>query len=165
MVMLSRREILYLIAGSAVPARALSNAASAPIDETGFVPIGGIDQWMVIQGVDATNPAILYLHGGPGEARSPFLKLFLPWEQTFTVTNWDQRGSGKTFGRYGLSTHGMTLDRLVDDAIEVAQHVCGRLRKKKVILVGQSWGSWPPGQYQPELPLGARAPQQQAQLL
>jgi pimeloyl-ACP methyl ester carboxylesterase len=59
------------------------------VDETGFVPIGGIDQWVGIQGRDIHNPAILYLHGGPGEAQSPFLREFVPWETDFTVVNRD----------------------------------------------------------------------------
>lgn len=54
--------------------------AKSPINETGFVSIGGIEQWIAIQGEDATKPAILYLHGGPGEAQSPFLDTFAPWE-------------------------------------------------------------------------------------
>ncbi|MGE3333149.1 MAG: alpha/beta fold hydrolase [Rhodospirillaceae bacterium] len=112
------------------------------MNEADFVSIGGIDQWIAFQGHDAHNPAILYLHGGPSEAQSPFLKLFLPWEEDFTVVNWDQRGSGKTFGRNGLSTPNMTLDRMVDDAIEIAEHICSRLSQRKVILVGQSWGSF-----------------------
>ena len=59
----------------------------------------------------------------------------LPWPTG------DQRGAGKTFGRNGPSTPDMTFDRLVDDAIEVAQHVRDRLSQRKVILVGQSAGS------------------------
>jgi pimeloyl-ACP methyl ester carboxylesterase len=35
----------------------------------------------------------------------------------------------------------MTLDRLVDDAIEIAEHLRVRLSQRKVILVGQSVGS------------------------
>jgi pimeloyl-ACP methyl ester carboxylesterase len=35
----------------------------------------------------------------------------------------------------------MTLDRMAQDAIEVADHVRKRLGKEKVILVGQSWGA------------------------
>ncbi len=139
---ISRRGLLAFGSIGCVFVSMRTRAAPRTIYESGFIPIGGIDQWIAIQGRDATNPAILYLHGGPGEAQSPFLKLFLPWEQAFTVANWDQRGSGKTFGRNGSSTPAMTLDRLVDDALEVTQHVCDCLGKKKVILVGQSWGSF-----------------------
>ena len=62
--------------------------------------------------------------------------------QDFTVANWDQRGSAKTFGHNDRSAPDLTLDRLVDDAIEVAEHVRNRLSLRKVILVGQSWGSF-----------------------
>jgi pimeloyl-ACP methyl ester carboxylesterase len=62
------------------------------------------------------------------------------------VVNWDQRGSGRTYGKNGPSTPGMStpdlaLDRLRLDAREVAAYVRKRLSKKKVILVGQSWGA------------------------
>ena len=117
-----------------------ARAATGPIDQQGFVRIGGIDQWIAIQGADAAKPALLYLHGGPAEAQSPFLKTFLPWEQDFVVANWDQRGSGKTFGKSGASPD-MTMDRFALDAIEIAEHVRRRLGKRKIVLVGQSWGA------------------------
>ena len=138
---LSRRRFVQFAAAGmsylAGPAVALTRA----IDETGFVRIGGIDQWLAIQGRDVGNPVILYLHGGPGEAQSPFLKEFLPWETDFTVVNWDQRGAGKTFGRNGNATPDLTVDQLIADACEVAAYVCQRLSKPKVILIGQSWGT------------------------
>ena len=120
-----------------------SSAKTSEVDETGFVRIGGIDQWIAIEGRDVSNPVLVFLHGGPGEAQSPYLKEFLPWERDFTVVNWDQRGSGKTYGRNGRSTPEMTLDRLAADAVEVAEHACRRLGVSKVILVGQSWGRVP----------------------
>ncbi len=121
-------------------------SASTPVDETGFTRIGGIDQWIGIQGSDVRNPVILFLHGGPAEAQSPFLQEFVPWERDFTVVNWDQRGSGRTYGRNGAATPGMStperaLDRLCEDAREVAAYACKRLSRKKIILVGQSWGT------------------------
>jgi len=115
--------------------------AKSPIDETGFVSIGGLEQWLAIQGQDAGNPAILYLHGGPGEAQSPFLDAFAPWEHDFTVVNWDQRGAGKTFEKNGEATPDLTLDRLTADAVEVTRYALNRLGKRKLILVGQSFGA------------------------
>ena len=115
--------------------------AATPIDEQGFVSIGGIDQWIAIQGSDTQNPAILYLHGGPGEAQSPFLKDFEPWLKDFTVVNWDQRGAGKTYEKNGASMSSFTLDRLVEDAVLVSEYARQKLGKKKLILVGQSAGS------------------------
>lgn len=97
MATLSRRRVLQLaISGSLVPARQ-TFAAAQGIDERGFVTIGGIKQWIAIQGADRRKPAILYLHGGPGEAQSPFLDDFASWGRDFTVVNWDQRGAGKTY--------------------------------------------------------------------
>ncbi len=97
--------------------------AGQSVDERGYVRIGGIDQWVAIQGDDASKAAILYLHGGPAEAQSPFLAAFRPWRHRFTVANWDQRGSGKTFERNGTSTPGVTVERMALDAIEVADYV------------------------------------------
>jgi len=115
--------------------------AATPIDEQGFVSIGGIDQWIAIQGSDIQNPMILFLHGGPGEAQSPFLKDFEPWLKDFTVVSWDQRGAGKTYEKNGTSTPDFKLDRLVEDAVMVSAYARKKLGKKKLILVGQSAGS------------------------
>jgi pimeloyl-ACP methyl ester carboxylesterase len=113
---------------------------SSAIDEQGYVSLGGIQQWIAIQG-DDTNPAILYLHGGPGEAQSPFLNTFAPWRQDFTVVNWDQRGAGKTFEKNGEATPDVTLHRLTEDTVEVTRHALHRLGQRKLILVGQSFGA------------------------
>ncbi|MGA7316270.1 MAG: alpha/beta hydrolase [Silvibacterium sp.] len=119
---------------------------SRGVDETQYVQIGGIDQFISIRGENRSNPVILFLHGGPANAQSPFLQEFVPWEKYFTVVNWDQRGSGRTYGKNGPATPGMdtpaaALDRLTDDAIEVAQYASRRLDKRKIILVGHSWGA------------------------
>lgn len=116
------------------------------VDESQYVQIGGIDQFISIRGEDRNNPVILFLHGGPANAQSPFLQEFVPWEKYFTVVNWDQRGSGKTYGKNGPATPGMdtpaaALDRLTADAIEVAEYASRRLHKTKIILVGHSWGA------------------------
>jgi|HubBroStandDraft_1064217.scaffolds.fasta_scaffold19623_3 pimeloyl-ACP methyl ester carboxylesterase len=139
MFKVSRREALALTAGVMFAGDA--EAKNGAIDEAGFVSIGGIDQWVAIQGRSRTNQVVLFLHGGPAEAESPFLQEFRPWEPAFTVVNWDQRGAGKTYGKNGPSTPGMTIERMADDAIEVAEHVRRRLGKSKVILVGHSWGA------------------------
>ena len=115
--------------------------AAGGIDEIGYVSLGGIDQWVAIQGEDRANPVILYLHGGPGEAQSPFLDMFKTWLADFTVVNWDQRGAGKTYEKHGDATPDVTLDREVVDAIALTEHVLKTLGKKKLVLVGQSAGS------------------------
>src|SRR4051812_9963694 len=89
----TRRHAMGLMAATPVLFSQWASARARGIDETGFVSIGGIEQWIAIQGSDVRNPVILFLHGGPAEAQSPFLKAFVPWQADFTVVNWDQRGS------------------------------------------------------------------------
>jgi pimeloyl-ACP methyl ester carboxylesterase len=142
----SRRHAIGLLSIAPVLLFDPARAADPGIDESGFVSIGGIDQWVSIQGKNIANPVILFLHGGPGEAQSPFLKQFVPWQSDFTVVIWDQRGAGKTYGKHGASTPGMTtpesaFDRMCEDVRETAEYACRRLGQKKVILVGQSWGT------------------------
>src|SRR4030042_3998239 len=142
MVKLSQRNIIKIaVFAYLVLASQIAYCAPDNIIEEGFVSIGGIEQWSVIQGQDINNPVILFLHGGPAEAQSPFLKEFIPWTKSFTIINWDQRGSGRTFGKNGLSTPGMNVERMSQDAIEIAEYACKRLKKSKVILVGHSWGA------------------------
>jgi pimeloyl-ACP methyl ester carboxylesterase len=141
----SRRRLMQLMGSLSLGSLALGGAlpalAADGIDETGFVKIGGIDQWIAIQGSDRRNPVLLYLHGGPGEAQSPFLKDFVSWQKDFTVVNWDQRGAGKTYEKNGKATPDVTMLRLASDAVEIAGYVLKKLGKRKLVLVGQSFGS------------------------
>ena len=113
------------------------------VKEEMFVRIGGIDQWITINGDDRDNPVLLFLHGGPGDALSPFDDaLFAGWEKDFTLVQWDQRGAGRTYGKSGPSIEPtMTVERMTDDGIEVAQFLTKHLNKKKIIIYGGSWGS------------------------
>jgi len=108
-----------------------------------FVQIGGINQWITINGDDRNNPVVLFLHGGPGDAWSPVAdSWFAGWEKDFTLVQWDQRGAGRTYGKSGPSIEStMTLERMVDDGIEVSEFLTKHLHKKKIIIEGGSWGS------------------------
>ena len=79
-----------------------------------FVPIWGIDQRIMIKGDDRNNPVGLFLHGGPGDARSPFADaMFAGWEKDFTLVQWDRRGAGRTYGKSGPSIEPiMTVERM-----------------------------------------------------
>ena len=119
-----------------------ASAQTAPgVDKTTFVSLGGMEQWISIRGDDRSNPVLLVVHGGPGEAQWPQAEVYKPWEKTFVVVQWDQRGAGHTFGRYGTNTPDVTLDRISKDGIELAEYLCRQLGKKKIIALGQSWGS------------------------
>src|SRR5215469_15742247 len=111
------------------------------IDRTTFVPLGGLEQWISIRGEDRSNPVLLVIHGGPGDAQWPEAEMYNPWEKSFTVVQWDQRGAGHTFGCYGINTPDVTLDRVSKDGVELAEYLCHQLGKKKIVVLGHSWGS------------------------
>jgi pimeloyl-ACP methyl ester carboxylesterase len=112
------------------------------IDEEVFATIGGVEQWISIRGQNRDNPVLLLVHGGPGFATSFLGRDFLyTWTRDFTLVRWDQRGAGRTYGRSGALGPGITIDRMAQDGIEVAEFLRSKLRKPKVVLVGLSWGS------------------------
>jgi pimeloyl-ACP methyl ester carboxylesterase len=107
-----------------------------------YFSIGGIEQWVQIGEVDSGNPVLLYLHGGPGGTSIPAAAAWKPWETYFTVVHWDQRGAGRTFRKNGEAGCGrLTVERMVQDGIEVAGFLTARLNVPKILLVGHSWGS------------------------
>jgi pimeloyl-ACP methyl ester carboxylesterase len=113
------------------------------IDEARYIQIDGIEQWITIRGEDRNNPVLLFLHGGPGDATNPWgYARFRSWLKKFTVVQWDQRGAGRTLGNNGPSlTPTITIERMAQDGIELAETLCKELRTDKIILVGHSWGS------------------------
>lgn len=114
------------------------------IQEHYATPIGGVKQWLTIRGHDRANPVILFVHGGPASPSTTSMWQFQrPWEEYFTVVDWDQRGAGKTYAEAAPEQikPTLTIDRYVDDAIEVAEHLRTRLGQPKVILMGHSWGT------------------------
>jgi pimeloyl-ACP methyl ester carboxylesterase len=114
------------------------------IDEKIKVRIGGIDQWLSIRGKDKRNPILLFLHGGPASPAMPEAYTFqTPWEDYFTVVQWDQRGSGKTYRANSeqAMAPGMTVEGQTEDAAQVVQYLRQRFGKEKIFLMGHSWGS------------------------
>jgi pimeloyl-ACP methyl ester carboxylesterase len=113
------------------------------IDEAQYVTIGGIEQWVTIRGWDRDNPVLLFLHGGPGDVTNPWtFALFAPWEKQFTVVQWDQRGAGRTLRKTGPSVAPtMTVERMVQDGLELSEYLRKHLAKDKIIIVCHSFGS------------------------
>ena len=112
------------------------------IEELEPVKIGGVDQWLHIRGRNRNNPVLLYLHGGPG---SPFIGAMdavqRPWEDYFTVVQWDQRQTGKSYYPANDQTEPLTVQRMIEDTEEVIQYLCRHLNQEKLFVLGHSWGS------------------------
>ncbi|KQS03740.1 alpha/beta hydrolase [Sphingomonas sp. Leaf357] len=115
------------------------------IERAERVRIGGIDQYVNIRGTDRRNPVLLILHGGPGFPETP-----LAWwntrtlEEYFTIVEWDQRGSGKTYLMNDPDAVAATMkpERFVSDAEELVGWLRKDLHKQKVFVLGHSWGSY-----------------------
>jgi pimeloyl-ACP methyl ester carboxylesterase len=111
------------------------------VHEERFVPIGGIEQWVTIKGKGCGNPVILFLHGGPGNPLSPYAdSIYGSWDGEFTLVQWDQRGAGRTYARNAPPAE-LTIERMTEDGIELAEYLARHLGKEKIILTGGSWGS------------------------
>ena len=118
--------------------------SSNGIDEAKAVEIGGIRQWITVRGRDRHNPILLVLHGGPAAPDLPNRYLFeSPWTDYFTVVEWDQRGSGKTYELNDPEKVAPTMhtERMVQDAEELVAYLRATYIKKKIFAVGHSWGT------------------------
>src|SRR5580693_7394587 len=136
--MMSRPDVTSIIAASR------KIVSPNGVDELLPLQINGSTQWVSIRGKDRRNPIILFLHGGPGSPTMPADYTFqTPWEDYFTVVQWDQRGAGKTYAANDPKTidSTMTIEQMTEDAEEVVRYLQKHYDKKKVFLLGHSWGS------------------------
>ena len=112
------------------------------IAETAYLRLGGTEQWVMIRGENIANPILILLHGGPGMSETNFFRYFnsSSLEKTFTVVYWDQRGAGRSFSK-DTPEASMTIERFVADLDELINVLRAKLDKKKVVILGHSWGS------------------------
>lgn len=114
------------------------------VQEDLVVELGGARQAINVRGTDRANPILLFVHGGPGSVEMPMAWTFQrPWEDYFTVVQWDQRGAGKSYPLNDPEALAPTLSlqRYRDDAIELIELLNKRYGKRKVVLMGHSFGS------------------------
>ena len=114
------------------------------IEETRAVHIGGIEQWISVRGHDRRNPILLFVHGGPASTEMPVSWLYQSgWEDYFTVVQWDQRGAGKTYVANDAAKVEPTItqERMVADGEELVAWLRANYGKRKVFVLGHSWGS------------------------
>jgi pimeloyl-ACP methyl ester carboxylesterase len=136
--MMSRREVTGIIADTR------KIVSPNGVEELVPVPINGTTQWLSVRGRDRRNPVLLYLHGGPGSPTMPEAYTFQsPWEDYFTVVQWDQRGTGKTYAANDPNALAstMTIEQMTSDGEEVVRYLQKRYGKRKIFLLGHSWGT------------------------
>jgi proline iminopeptidase len=118
------------------------DVAPGGVHEDKAVTIGGVPQWISVRGSDAKNPILLFIHGGPGSTMLPESWTFQrPWEDFFTVVQWDQRGAGKTFSLAKRKPAALTLEQMQSDAEQVVDYLRHTYGKDKIFVMGHSWGS------------------------
>lgn len=115
----------------------------AGLQSVELAPIGGIRQAVSIRSQDLRNPVLVVLHGGLGYVQMP-----LDWwwdrglDEYFTVVQWDQRDAGKTYTASGPSDPALlTPQRYQKDTEELVQWAIKRFGKRKLFVLGDSWGS------------------------
>jgi pimeloyl-ACP methyl ester carboxylesterase len=112
-----------------------------PIDQLTLLAVNGTTQWVQFQGQDQDLPLLLILHGGPGYAILPLFHHTNPeLESRFLVVNWDQRGAGRSFAR-SIPDSTMNLAQFLDDVHTVTTALKNHFGKKKIYLLGHSWGT------------------------
>lgn len=105
------------------------------------VRLGGIDQWILIRGWDASNPVLLHLHGGPGAADIAIVRHFdTELVKRFVMVHWDQRGAGKSFSP-DIPPESMNREQFISDVRELTEFLKERFNVPRIYLVGHSWGS------------------------
>jgi pimeloyl-ACP methyl ester carboxylesterase len=111
------------------------------VAEARYLSLGDLEQWVLIRGRDASNPALVVLHGGPGMAETALFRYFnAPIEDAFTVVHWDQRGAGRSFDP-SIPPESMTVEQFVRDLDGLVDFVRDRLERPRVAILGHSWGS------------------------
>ncbi len=110
------------------------------IAELRELTLNGRREWISIRGKDKTKPILLFLAGGPGGSQMAAVRHDLAaLEDHFVVVNWDQPGSGKSYG--AMNIRDITPDVYIEDGIALTQYLCEEFGQEKIHLVGESWGS------------------------
>jgi pimeloyl-ACP methyl ester carboxylesterase len=106
------------------------------------VPINGVQQGMVIRGEDASNPVLLWVHGGPGMPDYPLTQQYpTGLEDLFTVVWWDQRGAALSYDS-DIPRNTMTIEQFIDDTLAVTDYLRERFDQDQIYILGHSWGSF-----------------------
>ncbi len=110
--------------------------------EEGYVPVNGIEHFLLHYPKGPDAPVLLFLHGGPGSFESLFAyELDEAWGDMFTHVHWDQRGAGKTLRRNKKTGLPETVEQMLEDLHGIVGHLKQKYQVDRVVILGHSWGS------------------------
>lgn len=119
-----------------------AESAFGSINSSEAIDVGGIKQWITLQGPSQQAPVLLFLHGGPGNSVLGYANKFTDQlVKHFLVVHWDQRESGKT-AKLNTSNVPLTVERMEADAVDVIRYLSTRFSQSKIYLMGHSWGGF-----------------------
>lgn len=129
----------------------MKNNVLHPDNENGiylyeYPVINGIKQYIQIRGTDRKNPLLLFIHGGPGGSLAGLCHIMqAEWEKKFTVVNWDQRNTCKTYYANKEKAAEIAKTGTIEDYVKDIDDIIAYLHTvydfDKLILMGFSWGS------------------------
>ncbi|MCD5323302.1 MULTISPECIES: alpha/beta fold hydrolase [Pontibacillus] len=106
------------------------------------VNLNGTGHEIMIRGQDRGHPVVIFVHGGPGSSELTYADAYQSGlEDQFTVVNYDQRGTGKSY-HFLEDYSNLSSSVLVEDLLALTDYVSDRLEQEKVILVGHSYGTY-----------------------
>jgi pimeloyl-ACP methyl ester carboxylesterase len=116
--------------------------AQSKIDTTEAIRAGGIKQVVKIEGKGRSRPLFLFITGGPGsEGIYDENKFYLDeLKKHFVVVAWDQRNCGKTL-KLNPSPVKLTVKLYENDTHELVTALLKQFHKKKLFIMGWSWGT------------------------
>jgi pimeloyl-ACP methyl ester carboxylesterase len=120
--------------------RPFDKSNSPAIDEGRFVNIHGLEQWVTLRGTHVDNPVLLIIPG-PGAGMSGLAPFFAPWQEYFTLAQWEQPRAGVTYARHGAAVGEYNIERLVRDGLGVVEFIHTRLGAPQVVPLAFSGGT------------------------
>ena len=109
------------------------------INESNFIKIGNVNQFVIIRGKSINNPILLMLHGGTTEIAHS-IQFNKSLEEYFTVVYWEQRGEGKSYSKDIVDAK-PELEEYIKDTHELTDYLKNRFDQEKIFLLGHSWGT------------------------
>lgn len=133
--------VLSILSSRLINSKKIKIDTETGIQESTYIDIDGMKQYIQIRGENTENPVMIFIHGGPaspmGYVSSYYQKEL---ESELTIINYDQRGCGRTYYANDCNADS-DIDLLVNDLNVIVAYAKERFAKEDVIITGHSWGT------------------------